>query len=242
MDDSTFLLVVDVTSRFPVVRILSSESANSVINALKGVYCDFGLPKRVLSDNGPCFKSRNFIEFHEKLGINVEKSSAYNHQSIGSVERMVQTIKQIMNKNAENAWLAMLIFRATAIPGINKSPSEILNGRKFRTNLPMIDFHQKTNETEIESLADKRLSKCVKGQELSKIPVGTPILYELNLDSSKIKHPTWQKGTVKDRLGERKYEILTDSDRVITRSRRQLKGYRTCSGRISKVPERFGNT
>ena len=55
MDDSTFLLVVDVTSRFPVVRILSSESANSVINVLKGVYCDFGLPKRVLSDNGPCF-------------------------------------------------------------------------------------------------------------------------------------------------------------------------------------------
>ena len=81
MDDSTFLLVVDITSRFPVVRILSSESANSVINALKGVYCDFGLPKRVLSDNGPCFKSRNFIEFHEKLGINVEKSSVYNHQS-----------------------------------------------------------------------------------------------------------------------------------------------------------------
>ena len=86
--------------------------------------------KRILSDNGPCFRSRDFIEFHEKLGINVEKSSVYNHQSAGSAERMVQTIKQIMNKNAENTWLAMLIFRATAIPGINKSPSEILNGRK----------------------------------------------------------------------------------------------------------------
>ena len=58
MDDSTFLLVVDVTSRFPVVRILSSESANSVINALKGVYCNFGLPKRVLSDNGPCVSNQ----------------------------------------------------------------------------------------------------------------------------------------------------------------------------------------
>ena len=197
MDDSTFLLVVDVTSRFPVVRILSSETANSVINALKGVYCDFGLPKRVLTDNGPCFKSRNFIEFHEKLGINVEKSSAYNHQSIGSVERMVQMIKQIMNKNVENAWLAMLIFRATTIPGINKSPSEILNGRKYRTNLPMIDFHQKTNETEIESLAKRRMSKSMKGQELSRLPVGTPILYDVNPDISKIKHPTWLKGTVK---------------------------------------------
>ena len=176
---TTFLLVVDITSRFPVVRILSSKTANSVINALKGIYCDFGLLKRVLSDNGPCFKSRNFIEFHEKLGINVEKSSAYNNQSIGSVERMVQTIKQIMNKNVENAWLAMLIFRETAIPGINKSPSEILNGRKYRTNLPMIDFQQKTNETEIESLAKKRMSKSVKGQELSRLPVGTPILYDV---------------------------------------------------------------
>ena len=155
MDNSTFLLVVDVMSRFPVVRILSGESTNSVINALQGVYCNFGLPKRVLSDNGPCFRSRDFIEFHEKLGINVEKSSGYNHQSVGSAERMVQTIKQIMNKNAENAWLSMLIYRATAIPGINKSPSEILNGRNFRTNLPMIDFHQKTSETEIESLAKK---------------------------------------------------------------------------------------
>ena len=131
----------------------------------------------------------------------------------------------------------MLIIRATTIPGINKSPSEILNGRKFRMNLPMIDFHQKTNETEIESLANKRMSKSMRGQELSKIPVGTPILYDVNLDSSKIKRLTWLKGTVKNRLGERKYEILTDSDRVITRSRRHLKGYRTRSGRISKVPE-----
>ena len=85
------------------------------------------------------------------------------------------------------------------------------------------------------------MSKSMKGQELSKLPVGTPILYNVNPDSSKIKHPTWLKGTVKNRLGERKYEILTDSDRVITRSRRHLKGYRTRSGRISKAPERFGN-
>ena len=195
LDDQTFLLVVDVTSRFPVVRILSSETANSVINALKGIYCDFGLPRRVLTDNGPCFKSQKYIEFHEKLGISVEKSSAYNHQSVGSVERMVKTIKQIMHKNADNAWLAMLIFRATDIPGINKSPSEILNGRKFRTNLPMIDVHQKSSEAEIESLAEKRLSKGIKGQELSRLPVGTPILYDSNPDSTKIKCPTWLKGT-----------------------------------------------
>ena len=68
--------------------------------------------------------------------------------------------------NAENTWLAMLIFRSTDIPGVNKSPSKILNGQKYRTNLPMIDVHHKSNKSEIESLAEKRMNKTAKGQEL----------------------------------------------------------------------------
>ena len=52
LDGLSFLLVVDVTSWFPVVRILKNETANSVINAPKGIYCDFGLPRKIISDNG----------------------------------------------------------------------------------------------------------------------------------------------------------------------------------------------
>ena len=48
LDGHSFLLVVDVTSQFPVVRILKNEMATSVINALKGIYCDFGLPRKIL--------------------------------------------------------------------------------------------------------------------------------------------------------------------------------------------------
>ena len=102
-EDHSFLLTVDVTSRFPVVRILSSETKRSVLNAVKGIYSNFGLPKRVLTDNGACFKAREFNEFHLKLGVMVEHSSAYNHQSVASVGHMVQTMKQILTKNGENA-------------------------------------------------------------------------------------------------------------------------------------------
>ena len=142
-EDHSFLLTVDVASRFPVVRILSSETTRSVLNAVKGIYSNFGLPKRVLTDNGACFKAREFNEFHSKLGVMVEHLSAYNHQSVDSVKHMVQTMKQILTTNRENAWLAMLIYRATDIPGVNKSPSEILNGRRYRTNLPIVDFCKK---------------------------------------------------------------------------------------------------
>ena len=96
-DDHSFLLVVDVTSKFPMVRILSNETTKSALNALKGVYFDFSLPRRVSTDSGPCFKSQEFIDFHFSVKhFSVEKSSTYNPWSVGSVERMVQTIKQIM--------------------------------------------------------------------------------------------------------------------------------------------------
>ena len=237
-NDHSYLLIVDVTSRFPVVRNLTRETTKAIVTSLKHIYADFGLPKRVLSNNRPCFKAREYQEFHAKLGVMVEYSSAYNHQSVGSVERMAQTMKQILSKNGDDAWLAMLIYKTTSIPGIYKSPSEILSGRKYRTNLPIIDIQSKENEVEIKKLYQKReLSQ--KGKtlpELPSIPDGSKILYEKNPDSSKIKCPEWVKGTVKDKC-QRKYQILSDSDKMITRSRHHIKGYQTCSGRLSKVPD-----
>ena len=149
---------------------------------------------------------------------------------------MVQTINQIMIINAENAWLAILIFCTTDIPGINKSPSEILNSRNYRTNLPMIDLHQKSNESEIEKKSEKQLNLPKTGKELPKLPVGTRVLYEQNPDSNKPKHPNWSKGTISDRSNPRKYQILMDNDKVVTRSRHHIKGYFTHSGQISKAP------
>ena len=106
---------------------------------------------------------------HRNL-MNFMQNSMY--PSVGSIKRMVQTIKQIMMKNAEDAWLAMLIFRDTDIPGVNKSPSKILNRRKFRTGLPMIDVHRKSTEDEIEKLSEKCSKMTSSGKELAQVTCG----------------------------------------------------------------------
>ena len=103
LDSQSFLLVVDVTSQFLVVRILRNETTSCVLNALKGIYYDFGLPRNIISDNGPCFRSEDFKEFHGKLGVSTDTISSYNHASLGSAECMVQTVKQIMVKNPQSA-------------------------------------------------------------------------------------------------------------------------------------------
>ena len=86
IEDHTFSLVVDVTSHFPLVRILINKTSKAVINSLKGIYTGFGLPRRVLSDIGLYFRAEKFNNFHTKLNIIIKKSSAYKYQSVGSVE------------------------------------------------------------------------------------------------------------------------------------------------------------
>ena len=75
--------------------------------------------------------SQQTLRIFTVLNVMTETSSACNHASVGGVERMVQTVKQIMVKNPQNAWLAMLIFKATMIPEVQKSPGELLNSCKL---------------------------------------------------------------------------------------------------------------
>ena len=83
-----------------------------------------------------------------------------------------------MIKNPKTAWLAMLIFKAMWIPNIHKIPAELLNSRKYCTNLPMIDLNQKVHEPEMEKLAEKHQNSTSTGicKELPKQDVGTKVL------------------------------------------------------------------
>ena len=90
----------------------------------------------------------------------------------------------------------MLIYRATDIPGVNTRSSEILNGRRYRTNLPIVDFCKKETEKEIEKMYEKRENLTQNGNELPELPslpVGSKILCERNPDNTKIKCPEWSR-------------------------------------------------
>ena len=53
-------------------------------------------------------------------------------------------------------------------------------------------------------------AQSTSGKELPKLDVGTPVLYDKNPDSTKVKRPKWCKGTNKDRQNPCKYLILND--------------------------------
>ena len=75
----------------------------------------------------------------------------------------------------------------------------------------MINFNQNLDCKEsVEKMIQKGELKPQTGNELPKLHIGTPVLYDKNPDSTKIKRPKWYKGTIKDRQNPGKYSILTD--------------------------------
>ena len=62
------LVIVDAHSKWPEVQILSSTTAVCKIQALQEIFACFGIPKQLVSDNGPQFISQEFVQFLAKMG------------------------------------------------------------------------------------------------------------------------------------------------------------------------------
>ena len=87
----------------------------------------FGLPERIISDNGPCFRSDKFQRFCDQLEIGHITSSPHYHQSNGRAERAVETIEQILRKSASDIEItkAVTTYLDTPVSGTLTSPAEL---------------------------------------------------------------------------------------------------------------------
>ena len=102
----TYLLVTDFYSRYFEIELLRQNTAICVINNLKKIFARFGIPEKVVSDNGPQYSntrhllSRNheFKEFADEWGFSHTTSSPEYPQSNGAAERAVQTVKRFLRR------------------------------------------------------------------------------------------------------------------------------------------------
>ena len=88
----------------------------------------------IVSDNRPQFTSAEMSQFVTNYGFHHVTTSPYHPQSNGLVERMVQTIKNLL-ANTDDLCLTLLSYRATPLPWCNLSPLKLLMGRRVRTDV-----------------------------------------------------------------------------------------------------------
>jgi len=148
--NSHYLLVIDYFSRFIEISKLSSETTGSVIKHMSSIFSRYGIPQQVVFDNGLQYSSREFSKFAKEYGFEHSTSSPQYPQANGEAERVVRTVKVLLNKSGY-LYLALLTYRAIPINDTGYSPAELLMNRKLRTTLPMLpqdlkpripDYHQ----------------------------------------------------------------------------------------------------
>ena len=66
-ESATYLLIMDYTSRFPVVHKLSSITGVHIANQGRLVFSEYGWPETLISENVPCYTSQVFNQCYESL-------------------------------------------------------------------------------------------------------------------------------------------------------------------------------
>ncbi|GBM24817.1 Retrovirus-related Pol polyprotein from transposon 412 [Araneus ventricosus] len=120
----------------PVLKIGST----SIIEAMIQIFSRMGYPKEMQTNQGTSFKSNPAIEFAEKFGIKVTRSSVHHPQS-NPVERFHRTIKRILKVlciKAAPEWerqvpAALFALRTIRHENTGFTPSESVYGRNHRT-------------------------------------------------------------------------------------------------------------
>jgi hypothetical protein len=103
-ESNTYLLVmIDICSRFVILRPLKDKTAESVVKAIIPVFCDFGIPRIVQSDNGKEFVNQVMTKFKIRAGFDHRLITPYYPQSNGAAERTVGTSKMVIKKLVEGA-------------------------------------------------------------------------------------------------------------------------------------------
>lgn len=87
---------VDDYSRVAYAEVLTDERKETAVAFLRRAvrwFSQFGITvKRVLSDNGSCYKSKLWYKVCEGLAIRVKKTRPYRPQTNGKAERFIQTL------------------------------------------------------------------------------------------------------------------------------------------------------
>ena len=97
MQHNIYLLVlIDLYSRYPIVKKITSTSVRSVIPTLDDIFAHYGIPIKLKSDNGPPFKSQEFREFAAFLGFLHERITPYWPRANGTAERFMQSLNKVI--------------------------------------------------------------------------------------------------------------------------------------------------
>ena len=98
------VVAVDYFTKWAEAKPLATITTKKVLDfVIKTIVCRYGLPRKIVSDNGTQFDSDLFTDFCERHGVIKSFSSVAHPQANGQVEAVNKTLKDTLKKRLEEA-------------------------------------------------------------------------------------------------------------------------------------------
>jgi transposase InsO family protein len=80
-------VAIDKFTKWVEVEAVTKINRHSAIKFMRGIFARFGLPRKIITDNGTQFASSDFTEYCEELGVKIGFASVAHPKSNGQAER-----------------------------------------------------------------------------------------------------------------------------------------------------------
>lgn len=218
-----YLIIIDAHSKWIEVERVSSTSASAVIDCFRRIFARFGIPKRLVSDNGPPFSSVELATYLKHNGVKHLPVAPYHPSSNGAAENAVRTIKRVLKKAAienvdDNTALSKFLFmyRNTEHGTTGREPAVAMLGRRLRGRLDLL--RPDTAEVVRGAQIVQEQRAAASGPPLRQAMAGDAVIMR---DYSKHRQK-WAEGVVARRTGPVTYAVKTNDGRVHKRHIDQL--------------------
>ena len=165
------MVIVDEFSRYPVVEIIKSVSANTVIPVLDKTLSLFGYPKQIKTDNGSPFNSHAFSEFAKHSGFKHRRITPHwpraNAQAESFNKPLMKGIRAAVSEGKnwkQEMFKHLRQYRSTPHPSTGISPHMLLFGREPQTKLPQIYDQNQQNDIEKQAIKNDEHAKMRQKQ------------------------------------------------------------------------------
>ena len=226
LDGKDYLLIVDYTSKYPVVKALGNTRSETIASAMSEIFSLFGPPTEVMSDNGPQYTGAPFQQLLSKWSVKHTTSSPHYPRSNGLAERMVRTVKALMKKcksDRQDVLVAMQHLRATPVDAKLPSPAEMIFGRPVRTTIPSYHHTAPLQAHHAQQLKEKT-DKMKENHDHNAGPNLPPLYTGQKVRVLDPGDHTWQPATVAKVCDQpRSYEVTSPNGGTYRRNRSQIR-------------------
>ena len=158
---TALLVLLCVFAGFIILLPLKDTRAVTLAHAVYPIFCLFGFPKILQSDNGPEFSNEVMEALVKLCGVEHRFISPYNPRADGKVERSIGTVTSIIKKmlhGTSHHWplfveFAQLSFNQKISSLTGSSPFALMFGRSLN---PMKDYSSSSEEYMLIDLEDWR--------------------------------------------------------------------------------------